>query len=92
MMKLLVLVLVLAVVGWLFFGRSRKSGRGESGAAGEPDKQPGKNGKGESAKRPQTMMVCAHCGVHLPVTEALTDAKGSAYCSDAHRLAGPHRP
>jgi hypothetical protein len=27
--------------------------------------------------------------VHLPSADALRDAAGHAYCSDAHRLAGP---
>jgi uncharacterized protein len=35
------------------------------------------------------MLACAHCGVHLPSADALRDAAGRAYCSDAHRLAGP---
>ncbi len=91
MMKLLVLVLVVGLAAWLFFGRSRKSGRGGPGSEGQPDptqRQSGKN-KGRASKPVQTMWVCAHCGVHLPKTEALTDPQGSAYCSDAHRLAGP---
>ena len=45
------------------------------------------------AKKPDTtqpveMVVCAHCGVHLPATDAL--ALGTRlYCSDAHRRLGP---
>lgn len=38
---------------------------------------------------PDTMVACAHCGVHLPDGEALRDAAGRPFCSDAHRLAGP---
>lgn len=38
---------------------------------------------------PAQMVVCAHCGVHLPRDEARFDAQGRAYCSDEHRLAGP---
>jgi uncharacterized protein len=40
------------------------------------------------AGEPVSFAVCAHCGVHLPTHEAIVDA-GSAYCSEAHRLAGP---
>lgn len=42
-------------------------------------------------KAPQTDRIepCAHCGVHLPVAEALHDIGGRVYCSEAHRLAGP---
>jgi uncharacterized protein len=32
------------------------------------------------------MVQCAHCGVHLPATDALKGAKG-LYCSAPHRLA-----
>ena len=35
----------------------------------------------------QTMVACAHCGVHLPHSEALAHA-GQHYCSPAHRDAG----
>lgn len=50
-----------------------------------PDRPPrGKPG-------PQPMLVCEHCGIHLPRDEAVQDANGD-FCSEAHRLAGPrHR-
>ena len=35
----------------------------------------------------QAMVACAHCGVHLPHSEALAHA-GQHYCSAAHRDAG----
>lgn len=38
-------------------------------------------------ERPVERMVsCAHCGVHLPESDALKDGKGF-YCSQAHRQA-----
>jgi uncharacterized protein len=37
---------------------------------------------------PEGMLRCAHCGVHLPASEALQLGK-DAYCSTAHRDAGP---
>lgn len=38
---------------------------------------------------PQDMVVCAHCGVHLPVGDASNGSRvGLYYCCDAHRLAG----
>jgi uncharacterized protein len=33
---------------------------------------------------PQTMLPCAHCGLHIPDSEAVTGKQG-LYCSDAHR-------
>lgn len=41
---------------------------------------------GGATKPPQTMVACAHCGVHLPRGEAVAGADG-LYCSEAHRLA-----
>lgn len=32
----------------------------------------------------QDMIACAHCGTHVPVSEAITGAHGS-YCCPAHR-------
>ena len=34
------------------------------------------------------MLACAHCGLHLPARDALVDAAGQPYCSEAHRRAG----
>ena len=74
MVRFLVLALVVGLVVWLLFGRSRK--RRVDGAAAE------------AAKTPTAFAVCAHCGVHLPMNDAVLDGQ-TAYCSDAHRLAGP---
>jgi uncharacterized protein len=45
---------------------------------------------GDSRKlnEPQAFARCARCGVHLPLSDAVLD-RGIAYCSEAHRLAGP---
>jgi len=40
------------------------------------------------ALRGEPMRRCAHCGVHLPESEALA-AEGRHYCSQAHLAAGP---
>lgn len=71
-MKYLVVIAVIAVVLWLMLGRR---GRGRAAA---PKARPELEG----------MVRCAHCGVHLPRSEALT-AGGRSYCSAAHRDAGP---
>lgn len=33
---------------------------------------------------PTDMVACAHCGLHLPLTDAVPGAQGR-YCTDAHR-------
>jgi uncharacterized protein len=72
-MKYLIVVLVVAVVLWLLL-RSK----GERPAARAA---PGK-------ALPEAMLQCSHCGIHLPRAEALLDERG-AFCTEAHRLAGP---
>jgi uncharacterized protein len=79
MMKLLVLLLVVGVLGWLLWGRSRRPGAERRTPKPPPDKAPAA----------QAMVACAHCGVHLPQADALTDAAGRPFCSEAHRVAGP---
>jgi uncharacterized protein len=36
------------------------------------------------AAQPASMLRCAHCGVHLPGSDAVV-VRGTAYCSDEHR-------
>ncbi len=86
MIKALILFAVVGLVIWWL----RRSGsaddrpRGE-GRSAKPRNKPGEN----PADKPTPMLACAHCGVHLPQAEALTDAAGRPFCGEAHRLAGP---
>ena len=80
-MKFLLVLLVVGVGLWMLTARLRKPGAGGQGGGAAPPKPP-------ASVRPVEMVVCAHCGVHLPATDAL--ALGSdLYCSDAHRRLGP---
>lgn len=40
---------------------------------------------------PETMLTCAHCGVHLPESEGLRQ-DGQVYCCEAHRQAARSTP
>lgn len=82
-MKYVLVLLVVLVAGWLAFGRSR--GRGSADGAGRPA-APQRQAREAT---PQSMVACAHCGVHLPAADALVDAQARRYCSEAHRSAGP---
>jgi uncharacterized protein len=33
----------------------------------------------------EKMVVCTQCGIHLPQSEAVSDAEARNYCSEAHR-------
>ena len=79
--KFLLVLLVVGVGLWMLFARLRGPG---SGARDSDAARPTK----PAATEPVEMVVCAHCGVHLPATDAL--ALGTRlYCSDAHRRLGP---
>ncbi|MBV8634935.1 MAG: hypothetical protein JO002_10630 [Burkholderiaceae bacterium] len=80
MRVLIWLVIGLAVVVWLKRAVARVTHG--TGPAGQPRQRAP---KGES----ETMLQCAHCGVHFPASEAVTGAAGAVYCSADHRkLAG----
>jgi uncharacterized protein len=71
MTKLVLIVLAVALLLWLLFGRRR-------GDASQRKREPRASGAAEE------MVSCAQCGVHLPRSDALA-ARGLHYCSSAHR-------
>lgn len=82
-MKYLLVLLVVAVAAWLLLFRRPRVKAPERPP--EPPQKPPEPARIE----PQKMLACAHCGVHLPAADAVPDAGGRPYCSEAHRLAGP---
>ncbi|MBT9490224.1 MAG: hypothetical protein IV093_22190 [Rubrivivax sp.] len=73
------LVLVVVVAGlWLLLRKRHPP-------AARPATRPDKKAPPSLA----AMVACAHCDLRLPQAEALPDANGRLYCSEAHRLAGP---
>jgi uncharacterized protein len=82
---LLLLLVVMGAVAWLAIGRRKPPAAGsrrDEAPSSKPAAPPG-------PVAPQAIVACAHCGVHLPAADALRDAEGRVYCSDAHRQAGP---
>jgi uncharacterized protein len=73
-MKYLFWLLVIALVWWAFT-RSR---------------QPTGKETPPNAAEPQDMARCAHCGIHLPQSDAVRGEKG-LYCSTEHRSAAQDR-
>ena len=68
------LVIAVAVVVWL--QRLKKALTG--GSASSPLRR-------QPRRLPESMVQCAHCGMHFPASEALTNAAGEVFCSDEHR-------
>jgi uncharacterized protein len=73
----LIIALAVAFLLWLLFGRSARNGK--------PPRADSRDAHGGA----EAMVTCAHCGVHLPRSEALA-ARSLHYCSAAHRDAPPH--
>jgi uncharacterized protein len=79
--------LIIGLGAWWLIKRLRVDGKGGGASAAAPT--PGAPSPTESAQRdPLVMVRCAHCGVHLPQSEALFDDTQRSYCSAAHRAAG----
>lgn len=78
---LVLLVIVIAVGVW----RSRR--RAENLQARRPAAR-----ADSRLQPPQDMVACAHCGLHLPRSDALVLGNASRpayYCSAEHRAQGP---
>ena len=76
MMKYLVLLAVLAVVYGLWRNSQRRAAPPPT-----PDRP------AAPPARPEPMLRCAHCGVHLPQSQALLK-DGRSYCCEAHQRQG----
>jgi uncharacterized protein len=89
MTKFLVVLLVVVAL-WVLLKRPRgarrdraASGRGPASASPPPSEAP--------AQSAQDMVRCAHCGVHLPASDAVRSGVHS-YCCAEHAAAGPSGP
>lgn len=79
-------LVLLAVIAWVGFSLVKRAliQRSPEDKSKVAPKTPD-----ESAKNAENMVKCAHCGVHLPVSEAFL-VKDVFYCSKAH-LPTPHQ-
>ncbi|VTU15876.1 PP0621 family protein [Variovorax sp. RA8] len=82
-MKYLLVLAIILVAVWLW----RKARREELQSRTPPPPPPPAP---RSIGPPQAMLRCAHCGLHLPASDAVRGADGTAYCSAAHRRAATH--
>ena len=73
-MKFLLFLIAVFVLLWMLRGSWRRVRRPP------PAPQP------PGTEPPQTMLRCAHCGLHLPRDEALP-GRGGVFCDAAHRAA-----
>ena len=83
-MKYLLVLLVVGFGLWSLVTRLRGGG----GLKRRSSADPAKSTQPDAAV---AMVQCAHCGLHLPSTDAVHEGS-RLYCSDAHRLLGPASP
>ena len=74
----------IGVVAWLWFNDTRKQQRrarekARADTAGAPS-------SGTAIER---MVACAHCGLHVPASDAIVTGIGASFCSEAHRRLHP---
>jgi uncharacterized protein len=97
-MKYLVLILIIVVVALLAKAATRKSEAAKRPAS-DPKPRPTPAGAQAGAESGgQMMLVCAHCGLHLPRDEALPGHEAAnradrprVYCTEAHRALAESR-
>ncbi|KAF3998637.1 PP0621 family protein [Glaciimonas immobilis] len=88
------LVIALAVVVW--FQRVKKNivhkggtgpnDAGRDNAAGAAGARNARPSSLSGASSPvEEMVACAHCGLHFPASEAVTDYVGTVFCGEEHR-------
>lgn len=79
--KLLIwVIIILAVMMIARIVSSRAASRRESRGAGTPARRPGE-------EPVESMVRCAHCGIHLPRSEAVL-LDGKTWCSSNHARLG----
>lgn len=73
-------LLLAGLVIWLFYSPALRGKRTPSAKAQHKAPQPAHQ---------EVMVRCAHCGMHLPQSEATPGPEGKLYCGAEHRQAGP---
>lgn len=91
--RILVIVILVAIALWMLrkaLGHPRKGSSSTDGAdrvdsakADRSGRTPGSPKDGAPPARPQDLVACSHCGLHLPRDEALW-RNAKAYCCSQH--------
>jgi uncharacterized protein len=82
-MKLLLwLALAVVIAAWLMRGKKalRSADSADSADASRRHVDAGAR-RGDA----EPMVQCAHCGIHIPLSESVAGQAGSVFCSDEHR-------
>ncbi len=84
--------LVVAVVVFLWFNHAKKQRKRQKdrGASTPSDAAAGSGPAPGSVPTPavpviEHIVACHHCGLHVPVSDAIETRAGKRFCSEAHR-------
>jgi uncharacterized protein len=82
---------ILFLIGLFYVRRALRGGLGQGGRKPAGDAPEGAPATPRSEVQDfEQMVACAHCGLHVPESEAVRGG-GSVYCCDEHRRLGPRR-
>ncbi|MET3495744.1 PP0621 family protein [Variovorax boronicumulans] len=84
-MKYLLLLAVIWIAIWLWRKNRREEMRDAQRERMAKAQQ--RHATPPAVAAPQAMVRCAHCGLHLPASDAVASPDGAVYCSPAHRQA-----
>lgn len=72
--------IAIGVIAFLWYAHSRKQrARERARAAAAPDRAASR------AIAAERIVACAHCGLHVPASDAVLSENGVTFCSVAHR-------
>lgn len=81
-----VLIVLAALVAWRVINARAAARLNKARQA--PADRPAAKGKGGAVVPAESMVRCAHCGIHLPRSEAV-QIDGRPWCSQDHARLGP---
>ena len=82
---------ILFLIGLFYVRRALRGGLGQGGRKPAGDAPEGAPATPRSEVQDfEQMVACAHCGLHVPESEAVRGG-GSVFCCDEHRRLGPRR-
>ncbi len=83
-----VLLWIIAALAILIFGRIVAHTAAARQASASQGRRAAHGFDRERGSRPETMVRCAYCGIHLPYSEAFV-ANGQTWCGEEHAQLGP---
>ncbi len=82
-MKYLLLA-VLAYAAWRWYA-AQKASDAPAARASKFREPPPQSSTSPPSSDTERMVVCAHCGIHLPQSEAVRGAEALDFCSEEHQ-------